>query len=94
LTPAFRASGPHDFAVRDECRSSRAKGARDIIASTASCPNVRDDSRDAPLMGQDGGIMQVIWDGVKKFSVNRKIFGGGKGVIGLGSPVDFLSVLV
>jgi hypothetical protein len=45
-------------------------------------------------MGQDGGIMQVIWDGVKKFSVNRKIFGGGKGVIGLGSPVDFLSVLV
>ena len=31
-------------------------------------PNVRDDSRDAPLVGQDGRIMQVIWNGVKLIS--------------------------
>jgi hypothetical protein len=82
LTPAFRASGPHDFAVRDECRSSRAKGARNIIASTASCPNVRDDSRDAPLAGQDGGIMQVIWGEVKFISVKQKVWLDEKGADG------------
>jgi hypothetical protein len=42
-------SGPHDFAVRDSARSSCAPS-----ASTASRANVRDDSRNAPLVGQDG----------------------------------------
>ena len=47
-TPATRASGLHDFAVRDAARSSRAP-----LASTASRLDVRDD-RDTPLSEEAG----------------------------------------
>ncbi len=47
-TPATRASGLHDFAVRDAACSSRAP-----LASTASRLNVRDD-RDTPLSEEAG----------------------------------------
>src|SRR6202042_2027056 len=47
LTPAIRASGPHDFAVR-ECSIRRAF-APEALAATAACPNVRD-VRETPLL--------------------------------------------
>jgi hypothetical protein len=49
LDASVGASGPHDFAVRNECRSSRAKGARNIIAATASHPT-QNDGHDTPLV--------------------------------------------
>jgi hypothetical protein len=50
LDASVGASGPHDFAVRNDCRSSRAESARDNAASTASRPNVSDDGQ-RPSLG-------------------------------------------
>jgi hypothetical protein len=50
LNASVGASGPHDFAVREFRRSSRAD-----LASTASRRNVRD-VRNAPLIGRDARI--------------------------------------
>jgi hypothetical protein len=50
LDASVGASGPHDFAVREIMRSSRAD-----LTSTASRRNVRD-VRNAPLIGRDARI--------------------------------------
>ena len=75
LTPAFRASGPHDFAVRNTVARPRALARDDAAASTASRPAFRDDREPPLLVGRDTRIMPVIWVGVKFYSENRKLCG-------------------
>src|SRR3954467_13481437 len=57
LTPAFKASGPHDFAVRVQPRSSAVPNRVHRISS-----RVRD-ARERPLVGRDGAIRKVfrVW---------------------------------
>jgi len=54
LDASTAASGPHDFAVRFTPPSSVMAS-----ASTATCPNVRDDGR-RPSSGQDGDSLVLI----------------------------------
>ena len=54
LDASTAASGPHDFAVRFTPPSSVMAS-----ASTATCPNVRDDGR-RPSTGQDGDSLVLI----------------------------------
>ena len=82
LTPAIRASGPHDFAVRDRHHSSIVP-----TASTASRPAFRDDREPPLLVERDARIMQVIWVGVKLISANRKV---GIWVICRAAPRQFV----
>jgi hypothetical protein len=56
LNASVGASGPHDFAVRNERASSLAP-----IASTASHRNVRDDREPPLIRGETGAVKAVIW---------------------------------
>ena len=81
LTPAFRASGPHDFAVRISAVRYRHFGVHRIP------PRVRDDREPPLLVERDARIMQVIWVGVKLISANRKV---GIWVICRAAPRQFV----
>jgi hypothetical protein len=60
LSASVGAPGPHDFAVR----SSHARQSQ-LLASTASRPNVRHDGQRPSYRGQDGGVLDSIWAGGK-----------------------------
>src|SRR3982751_4417289 len=63
LDASVEASGPHDFAVRVQHRSSAAPNSVHRIP-----PRVRDD-RERPLVGRDGAIRKVfcVWGETKYF---------------------------
>ena len=67
LTPAIRASGPHDFAVRDRAVRYRHFRVHRIPS------RVRDDREPPLLVERDARSMPVIWGGVKFYSENRKL---------------------